>query len=94
MLPYMETNHGKLMQRAVRKQIRIEIALRNLKPADVARSAGMYTSTLSRYLNDSQDKPLPFEVLDAIAVALDMLPEQIIANARGLLDDLRKEDEE
>lgn len=74
------------MQQSVRAQIRIELAVRNLKPADLARMTGRQTSSISRWLNDSMDRPLTVDVLEEIADALDMPAEEIVKRARLRLE--------
>lgn len=79
---------GKQWTRAMRAQIRAEIAARGLKQADVARLTGMYTSRLSRNLNDAEDRPLDMEFLGEIATALGITPAVIAERAqRRLLED-------
>lgn len=79
--------YGERIQRAVRAQIRAEIAARGLKQNDVAKRAGMHASTLSRYLSDDEDRGFPFWALGAIADALDLPPHAIAMRAERRLQE-------
>jgi transcriptional regulator with XRE-family HTH domain len=76
---------GKEVQRALRAQIRAEIGRAGLRPADIARKAGMHTSTLSRYLNDAEDRGLPYNILNDIAEALGLPVNELIVRAERSL---------
>lgn len=78
---------GKRLQSALRAQIRAEIAAQGLKQADTARRVGMHTSTLSRYLNDSEDRGMPFDIISEIAEALGLPINELIARAERRMDD-------
>ena len=79
--------YGDRMQRAIRAQIKAEIAVRNLKQNDVAASAGLYSSTMSRYLRDSKPD-MPLAALGAIAKALGLSIVTIVQRAeRRTLED-------
>lgn len=78
-------NYGEQIERAVRAQIRAEIAAQGLKPSDIARRANMHTSTLSRLLNDEEDRPMPMKRLGEIAEALGVPPHVIAERAERRL---------
>lgn len=62
-------DYGGRAQSAVRAQIRAELGAKGLKQADLARMAGINTGTLSKCLNDTQDRDLPIPVVAEIAHA-------------------------
>ena len=80
-------DYGKQFNLAVRAQIRAEIAARGLKQADVARLTGMQTSSLSRWLNDSEDRPLTMQFIADMATALGLTPMVIMERAQRRLDE-------
>ena len=80
-------NYGEQIERAVRAQIRAEIAAKGLKQADIARIAGIHTSTLSRLLNDEEDRPLPMKFLAEMATALGLSPHVIAERAERRIND-------
>jgi transcriptional regulator with XRE-family HTH domain len=88
-------DYGKRIQKAVRAQIRAEIAARGLKRADVAAAAGLYGSTLSRYLSDTEDRAIPVDVLGQLAFALGLDPITLVSRAdRRLREDEGDGDDE
>lgn len=46
----------------------------------------MHTSTLSRYLSDSEDRGLPFNILSDIAEALGLPVNELIVRAERRMD--------
>ena len=82
-----EGDYGDRIQRAVRAQIRAEIAAYRPKMSqnEVARKAGMNQSTLSRYLSDEEDRGLPYSALSNIARALGLTPVIIAQRAEERL---------
>lgn len=74
-------DYGARIKRAVRAQVRAEIAAKGLIQADVARMTGMPTSSLSRLLNDDLDRPFSLDDLGGIAEALGLPPHVIAERA-------------
>ncbi|MEZ2388881.1 helix-turn-helix domain-containing protein [bacterium RCC_150] len=62
-----------------------------IKQSDVARLAGIHTSTLSRLLNDEEDRPLPMKFLGEVATALGLTPHVIAERAERRI---REEEQE
>lgn len=80
-------NYGEQIERAVRAQIRAEIAAKGWIQADIARISGIHTSTLSRLLNDKEDRPLPMKFLGEVATALGLSPHVIAERAERRIHD-------
>jgi len=79
----MET-YGKDIQAAVAAQIKAEIAAAGWKHVDLAKAAGIPTSTLGRYLKGDRDIPFPAFVTIARALGIDYV--ELSARAQRRLD--------
>jgi transcriptional regulator with XRE-family HTH domain len=64
-------NYGAEIQAAMAAQIKAEIAVRDWKQPELAKRAGIPTSTLHRYLSGERDIPLPAfaDIADALSLS-------------------------
>lgn len=77
-------NYGQDIQSAIAVQIKAEMAAKGWKQAELAKRAGINTSTLHRYLAGDRDIPLP--VFVGIADALGITYLELAARAQRRLD--------
>ena len=66
---------------ALRAQIRVEMDVRGMNQSDLARSTGISTSGISRYLHDKYDRDIPYCLVVDIAKALGLDTAELIARA-------------
>jgi len=76
--------YGVDIQAAIATQIRAELAAKSWKQAELAKRAGIPTSTLARYLSGERDIPLP--AFAEIANALDLTYIELAGRAQRRLD--------
>ena len=76
--------YGTDIQAAIATQIRAELAAKGWKQAELAKRAGIPTSTLHRYLTGERDIPLP--AFAEIANALDLPYIELAGRAQRRLD--------
>jgi transcriptional regulator with XRE-family HTH domain len=76
--------YGHDIQAAIAVQIKAEMAARDWKQPDLAREAGIPTSTLHRYLAGGRDIPLP--AFADIAAALGLSYVELASRAQRRLD--------
>ena len=77
-------NYGTDIQAAIATQIKAEMAAKNWKQPELAKRAGLHTSTLHRYLAGERDIPLP--VFADIADALGLTYVELAGRAQRRLD--------
>jgi len=75
--------YGIDIQAALVKQVKAEMAARDMRQKDMAAQIGMQTSTLSRYLSGERDIPMP--VVFAFAEALDLSVIELVQRAERRL---------
>lgn len=77
---------GRRFERAVRAQLRAEIAAAGKKQNEVAREAGLQSSTLSRWLSDPEDRSFPVAATAAIAQVLGIPLSELMRRAQLRMD--------
>ena len=77
-------NYGTDIQAAIATQVKAEMAAKGWKQAELAKRAGLHTSTLHRYLSGERDIPLP--VFAEIADTLGLTYIELAGRAQRRLD--------
>ena len=75
--------YGVEIQAALVKQVKAEMAARDMKQRTMATKLGMQGSTLSRYLSGERDIPMP--VVFSFAEALDLSVVELVQRAERRL---------
>lgn len=75
--------YGVQIQAALVKQVKAEMAARDMKQRTMATKLGMQGSTLSRYLSGERDIPMP--VVFSFAEALDLSVVELVQRAERRL---------
>ena len=77
----METTYESQLEAALAKQLKIEIAERDMDQKDLAEAAGIERATLNRYMRGHRSMPMP--TFFKIAAALDMSPKELMERAEA-----------
>ena len=72
----METTYEGQLEAALAKQLKIEIAERDMDQKDLAEAAGIERATLNRYMRGHRSMPMP--TFFKIAAALDLSPKELM----------------
>jgi transcriptional regulator with XRE-family HTH domain len=75
------TTYGERLEAALAKQIRIELAEREITQKDLAEAAGIGRPALNRYMQCKQSFPMP--VFFSIAEALGLTPRVLMERAEA-----------
>lgn len=80
----METTYESQLEAALAKQLKIEIAERDMDQKDLAEAAGIERATLNRYMRGHRSMPMP--TFFKIAAALDMTPKELMERAEARVE--------
>jgi transcriptional regulator with XRE-family HTH domain len=78
------STYGEKLELALAKQIRIELAERDMGQKDLAAALGIAQSSLNRYMQNKQSFPMP--VFFRIAEALNLTPKVLMERAEARID--------
>jgi len=77
----MATTYGELLEAALAKQIKIELAELEMDQKDLADAVGIGRSPLNRYMQNKQSFPMPVYI--RIAEALNLSPKTLMERAEA-----------
>ncbi len=75
------STYGDQLELALAKQIRVELAERDMEQKDLADAVGIGRTSLNRYMQGHQSFPMP--VFFRIAEALDLSPKALMERAEA-----------
>ena len=78
------STYGESLEIALAKQIRIELAEREMDQKDLAEAIGIARTSLNRYMQNKQSFPMP--VFFSIAEAFGLSPKTLMERAEARID--------
>lgn len=77
-------SYGDDLEAALSKQIRIELAERDMTQQDLAAALGIHKAALSRYMNGHSSWPMP--IFFKVAEVLNMSAHQLMSRAEARIE--------